>query len=181
MKNILLGVFLIVSTQLTAQIKQATIQASGLTCSMCSKSIFKALNAVSFVKDVQSDIKNASFIVSFKENETIDFDALKKAVTGAGFSIASFSAIVHFSNTSIKNDAHIDIAGKTLHFLNVQAQTIDGDKKITVVDKNFVTAKEYKKFSSYTTMKCYETGVMESCCTNKKGVEEKVRIYHVTL
>jgi 3,4-dihydroxy-2-butanone 4-phosphate synthase len=50
----------------SAQVKEITLQASGLTCSMCSKSIYKSLLAVSFVQDVQSDIKNSAFIITLK-------------------------------------------------------------------------------------------------------------------
>lgn len=180
MKKIYLVIFIFLSIQASAQIKEVTIQASGLTCSMCSKSIYKSLTAVSFVKDVKSDIKNSAFVISFKDSTLVDLDALKKAVTDAGFSVASFKAVVNFTNQSIKNDAHIEQAGKTWHFLNVQSQTLNGTKTVVLVDKSFVTAKDFKKYSKFTTMKCYETGVMESCCTKSSSNASK-RIYHVTI
>jgi hypothetical protein len=103
---------------------------------------------------------------------------LSKAVTDAGFSVAKLQLRVDFSNDKVQNDAHIKLNGKTLHFINVTPQTLDGEKTVTFIDKNFLAAKEYKKFKQYTTMKCYETGKMESCCKVGKAAE---RIYHVTI
>lgn len=172
---------LLVALQSSAQIKSATLQASGLTCSMCSKAIYKSLIAIPFVQAVQSNIQNSSYTLSFKDGVSVDFDALKKAVTNAGFSVASLKAIITFSNAAIKNDAHIELDGKTYHFLNVKPQTLTGDRQITLIDKNFLSNKEYKKFTKFTTMKCYETGMMESCCSNKNQSGTATRIYHVTI
>ncbi len=168
------------SFQVTAQIKKVTLQASGLTCSMCSKSIYKSLVAVPFVQDVQSDIKNSAFILSFKENEVIDFDFLKKAVTDAGFSVASLKVVAVFTKQHIEKDTHVIVDKKTIHFLNVQSQTIEGETTFRIVDKNFVTTKDAKKYGKLTTMKCYETGVMESCCT-KTTAANSTRVYHATI
>ena len=75
-----------------AQITKVTIQASGLTCSMCSNSINKAIKSLSFVENVNANIKNSSFDISFKPNEVVDFDKLKKKVEDAGFLVASACA-----------------------------------------------------------------------------------------
>ncbi len=180
MKKIFGIILLLIGMAAQAQFKKATLQASGLTCSLCSKSIYKSLIAIPFVQEVQSDIKNASYNITFKDGSNVDFDALKKAVTSAGFSVAMLQVNMNFDSTAIKNDTHIELAGKTFHFLNVQPQILQGEKTITIVDKNFVTNKEYKKYSKLTTMKCYETGIMESCCSKKNGTVGK-RIYHVTI
>jgi len=50
---------------------------------------------------------------------------------------------------------------------------------LTLLDKNFELSKDYKKYTQYTTMKCFTTGVMESCCNSKSTGSE--RIYHVTI
>jgi len=180
MKDILLACAVLFTISTQAQFKQANLQASGLTCSMCSKAIYKALSAVPFVEKVDSDIKNSAYNIIFKNNINIDFDALKNAVTGAGFSVAKLTITANFDNVKVQNDAHVIVQGKTLHFLNVPNQTLSGSKTFTVVDKNFATAKEYKKFGQFTTMKCYQTGTMESCCAKKDGATG-TRVYHVTI
>ena len=162
-----------------AQITKAKLVASGLTCSMCSKSIYEALQRVSSVESVKANIKESSYNVVFKKDAAVNPDELRKAVEDAGFSIAKLQVTVSFDNVEIKNDEHIKVAGINLHFLNVQAQTLSGEKVLTVLDKYFESAKEFKKYAQYTTMKCFATGVMESCCNDKGAGGE--RIYHVTI
>jgi copper chaperone CopZ len=180
MKNYIFSFLLLLTFSSHAQIKSVSLQASGLTCSMCSKAIYKSLSAISFIQSVDSDIKNSSFLISFKPNAVIDYDVISKAVVDAGFSVASLKSTIDFNNVSIKNDAHIEIGGKTYHFLNVQPQSLSGEKEIKLIDKKYVPTKEYKKYNGYTKMKCFETGYFENCCPKN---EQKLgtRIYHATI
>jgi hypothetical protein len=57
---------------------------------------------------------------------------------------------------------------------------LNGEKTITMVDKDFVTAKEFRKYSAATKMKCILTGKAASCC-EKEGLPAGTRIYHVTI
>ncbi len=79
-----------------AQFTKATLQATGLTCAMCSKAINKALMEVPFVESVKSDIKNSSFNMVFKPGQEVMVDALKKAVEDAGFSVGNLNITVNF-------------------------------------------------------------------------------------
>ena len=72
------------------------------------------------------------------------------------------------------------IGGKTFHFLNSASQTLNGEKTITLVDKYFVPAKDFKKYAATTTMACVHTGKAESCCT-KHNVSANTRVYHVII
>jgi copper chaperone CopZ len=176
--------FLFIAVSITmssiAQFKSASLQAAGLTCAMCTKAINKSLDQLSFIKEVKPDIKNSAFAITFKEGVNVDFDALKKAVEDAGFSVAKLQVTGSFSNVSVQNDAHVKVDGKTFHFLNVQNQVLNGQKSITLVDKDFVSTKEFKKYSAATTMPCVQTGKAGSCCV-KDGIKENARIYHVTI
>ncbi len=177
---------LLVSTGAFAQFRTATLQAAGLTCSLCSRAVYKALTAVPFVKEVKADIQNSSYVISFKEGQQPDFDMLAKAVEQAGFSVAHLRVNMHFNGLPVENDTHVKIDGKTFHFLHISSQSLEGDMTITLLDKDFVSPKEYKKNAQYTTMKCYQTGLMESCCSNKPGTDKKTvtvteRVYHVTI
>ena len=91
MKKVLVIILAFLALQAEAQFSKATLQASGLTCAMCSNAINKALQAIPFVASVKSDIKNSSFNISFKENANVNIDALKKAVEDAGFSVAKLN------------------------------------------------------------------------------------------
>jgi copper chaperone CopZ len=179
MKKLIMICLLMWAVPSMAQIKSATLVASGLTCSMCSKAIFKALEAVPTVKAVDVDIEKSSYTVSFKEGAAVQPDDLKTAVENAGFFVASLQVTATFPATEVKNDTHTDLGGLTIHFVDVKQQTLNGDQTITLIDKGYVPVKNHKKYSKKTTMKCYETGVMASCCPNFKGTPK--RIYHVTI
>jgi copper chaperone CopZ len=163
-----------------AQFTKASLQATGLTCAMCSNAINKALLQVPFVESVKADIKNSAFNMVFKQGQKVEIDALRKAVEDAGFSVGSLKMTGNFKEVKIENDKHIEIADETFHFLNVDEQVLDGEKTITVVDKNFLTAKQFKKFSNATKMSCVETGKTAACCL-KDGVAADARVYHVTM
>lgn len=164
----------------TAQFKTGTLQAAGLTCAMCTKAINETLKELSFVQAVKADIKNSQFVIQFKNGVNVDPDALKKAVENAGFSVARLRLVLDFENVKVDNDSHVKIGNKTYHFLDVHSQSLNGEKTVTFVDRNFVLAKEFKKYATKTEMACVQTGKAETCCT-KEGIKENARIYHVTI
>jgi hypothetical protein len=47
---------------------------------------------------------------------------------------------------------------------------LNGEQTITIIDKNFVPVKEYKKFAALTKAESFKT-----------GLEQGSRIYHVTI
>jgi len=170
---------MLIGISANANFTKATLQASGLTCALCSKAIFTALEKLPFVEKVKSNIKASTFEITFKAEKTPDFDAIRKAVEDAGFSVAGLDVTVLFTKQAVKNDTHISINGRNLHFLSITPQTLEGEKVIKIVDKNFVSAKTYKKYAATTKMACVKTGVMENCCSKSESTEQ--RIYHVTL
>lgn len=178
MKSIFgLVIALLVSVSSFAQIRSASLTASGLTCSMCSKAIFKALGKVSFVQHVEPDIEGSTYKITFDPAKPIVLDELKKAVQNAGFSVAGLSVTASFPQTAISNDFHLPYGGATYHFLDVSNQTIAGEKTFRIVDKDFVADSEYKKYAAQTEMPCVKTGKMAACCNSNGGT----RVYHVTL
>ncbi|MEO5685103.1 MAG: heavy metal-associated domain-containing protein [Chitinophagaceae bacterium] len=181
MKKIIL--FLLVAAMATAanaQFTRATIQASGLTCAMCSRAIDNALKELAFVGTVKPDIKNSAFAVVFKPGQEVNIDAVKKAVEDAGFFVAKFTITGDFNNTEVKNDEHVTIAGASYHFLNIKDQVLNGEKNLVIVDKNFLTPAAFKKYSAATAMQCIKTGKAGGCC-EKAGLASGTRIYHVTI
>jgi copper chaperone CopZ len=174
---LLIGLF---SASVQAQFTKASLQASGLTCSMCNNAIYKALKALPFVASVDANVKTATFNIAFKDNVAADIDALKNAVEDAGFSVSSFSVTGKFDHLAIGNDKHIVIGDRHFHFVKVNDQVLNGEKTITIVDKGFLSVKNFKKFSSATSMACMQTGKSGSCC-EKEGVAANTRVYHATL
>lgn len=180
MKKFLLAIAIFCSVNVFAQISTVNLQASGLTCSMCSNSINKALKSIDYVADVKANIKNSTFEISFKPNAKVDFDQLKKKVEDAGFHVAKLTVNIRFDNLQVEDDAHVKVDGMIFHFLNIKNQILNGEKAIQVIDKGFVSAKEFKQHEAFTKMDCYKTGVAGSGCS-VHGISSGSRIFHVTI
>ena len=179
-KMISVFVLAFVTIALNAQFTKASLQASGLTCAMCSKAVKVALEKVSFVKEVKVNIKNQQYAVAFKENSNPNFDELKKAVEDAGFSVASLKVTGNFSDVRVEKDKHVQLDGKNFHFVSSSSKVLNGEQTFTIVDKNFISAKDYKKYSAATKLECIKTGKAESCCI-KDGIHTEERVYHVII
>jgi copper chaperone CopZ len=151
MKTLFLFIAVAVSMATTAQVTKVSIQASGLTCSMCSNSINKSLKTIDFVEKVTPNIKTSSFEITFKPGTSVDFDKLKKKVEDAGFTVANFIATVNFNNVPVKSNQPIKIGDKTFYIINSKDQSLNGAKQVRIVDKGFVSNKEYKKNAHVTT------------------------------
>lgn len=143
-------------------ITKVNLQASGLTCSMCSNAINKALKTLDFVDKIEANIKTSTFEISFKPNSRVDFEKLKNKVEGAGFSVAGFSATMQFNNTKVASNQPVLVGDKTLQFVNVKDQILNGPKTIKVIDKGFLSSKDYKKNSFTASGNC-------------------TKVYHVTI
>ena len=181
-KIILLLIILIPSFMAHAQFEKAELQASGLTCSMCSNAIQKAIKTLNFVEGVQTDLNKNIFTIFFRKDVTVDFDQIKNKVEDAGFSVGNFWVTTNIRHFDVDNDAHTQLGGMNFHFMHVKPATLDGVYRLQLIDKNFVASKDFKKFSAYTSMSCYQTGVMQACCKSKEtAVAGGNRIYHVTM
>ncbi|GAB4092420.1 heavy-metal-associated domain-containing protein [Flaviaesturariibacter terrae] len=169
---------LLLGSAASAQVRRVSLQASGLTCSMCSRAVKNALEKVPFVDKVQVDIKNQQYNLTFKEGQNVDFDALSAAVEDAGFAIASLKVTAQLpAAATLQKDEHLQIGPQTFHFLNADGQPLSGEVTFQLVDKSFVSAKEFKKWTAKSSMPCVKTGRMAACCS--KG--SATRIYHAII
>lgn len=180
MKKILIIVALLGTSLVQAQVKKIILQASGLTCSMCSNAINKSIQTIDAVETVKANIKSSAFEVTIKPGAIVNFDQIKKKVEDAGFFVARMEALVSFDQVKVVDDSHVAAAGMVFHFLNSKNQLLNGDHLIRILDKGFVTAKEFKKGERYTGMACYKTGVAGSCCSSF-GLKPGTRIYHISI
>lgn len=141
---LIVSLFTLVSN---AQVTKISLQASGLTCSMCSNSINKSLKNISLVDKINADIKTSTFEVTFKKDSKVDFDQIKKKVENAGFSVSNFIVTIQFQNVQVKSALPVIIGDKTFRFLYVKDQILNGEKPVRIIDKGFVSSHEYKKIS----------------------------------
>jgi copper chaperone CopZ len=173
-------VFLLGFSSSKAQVTQATLQASGLTCAMCAKSVYTNLTSLGFVESVDTDLNASAFVILFKKGVPVDLDALSKKVEDAGFSVASLKITALFKQQNIQTDAHVELDGNVYHFVNVKPQQLSSPIVLRLIDQHFVSTKEFKKFSGLTKMECMKTGKAEASCA-AYGIEPGRRVYHLTL
>src|SRR6478735_4260061 len=98
MRKIFVIIAVLFATSGYSQITKAKLVASGLTCSMCSKAIYEALQKVSSVETVKANIKESSYIIVFKKDAIVKPDEIKKTVEDAGFFVAQLQLTMNFDN-----------------------------------------------------------------------------------
>ncbi|GAA4764088.1 MULTISPECIES: heavy-metal-associated domain-containing protein [Flavobacterium] len=136
---------LMFSMKSNAQISKAEIRATGLTCSMCSNAINKQLKSLPEVVNVETDLNTNTFTVTLKEGNELSPKVFKEKVEKAGFFIGSL--VVTAKPETIAKNSYILVNDKPNNVTEIQFQ---------VIDKGYVTEKEYKKLSkSYKNVETY--------------------------
>jgi copper chaperone CopZ len=139
------SIVLMFSIKSNAQIVKAEIRATGLTCSMCSNAINKQLKSMPEVINVETDLNTNTFTVTLKEGNGLSPKVFKEKVEKAGFFIGSL--VVTAKPETIAKNTYILVNDKKSNASEVQFQ---------VVDKGYVTEKEFKKLSkSYKNIETY--------------------------
>lgn len=131
--KVLFTVFFILCTMISkAQMSKIELQATGLTCSMCSNAIYKQLETIPGVEKIDTDLNTNTFTVALKQGNTLTPRVFKEKVEKAGFFVGSFIATADIST----QNNYIIINGKS----KSQKAT-----RFKVLDKGYLTDKEYKK------------------------------------
>ncbi|MFV8325259.1 heavy-metal-associated domain-containing protein [Flavobacterium sp. ZS1P14] len=143
----IIGIVLIMTVSLKShsQVSKVEIVATGLTCSMCSKSINNQLKTVPEVDSIAINLNTNTFIIFPKKGNTINPGILKERVEKAGFFVGSMIITISFDNLKIENNFAIEKDGLSLIFVDTKTKILNGKTKLKIVDKGFITQKEYKK------------------------------------
>lgn len=144
----LLLLLLFAASKAPAQVVRAELQAAGLTCSMCSRATDKQLRTLDFIDSVGTDLSHATFILFFKKGKMVDFGQIRKKVEDAGFSVAMLKVTYMFENLKIENGTLFSYNNSQFSFIDITPRTLNGKVVFRIVDKGFVSTKEYKKYSS---------------------------------
>jgi copper chaperone CopZ len=129
-----------------AQFIKGELQAAGLTCSLCSKSTVGQLKTLDFIDSIGTDLAHASFTLYFKKDKPIDLSQIKKKVEDAGFSVASLSLTAKFDNLKVDSSGCFNYQNIGFCIVTRNPHTLNGDVNFKIIDKGFVTGKEYKKY-----------------------------------
>jgi copper chaperone CopZ len=131
-----------------AQVTRATLQASGLTCALCAKSIYTNLSALPFVDSVDTDLNASSFLIKFRSGAAVDPDLIRKKVEDAGFSVSMLQLELMLNKGFIENENLIKFNGRNYEIVGGKLGKSEGLVRVQVVEKSFLTAKDYKKLAS---------------------------------
>ena len=145
-KSLLIVFCILIAGNSFGQIRSVTIQASGLTCSMCSRAIYKSLQKVPNVSQVQEDIEHSSYQVVFSDPAKISLEKLKKAIQGAGFSVAWMKVHASFNQVEVASDYSLKINDFVFLFVKTNRQLLNGEKSLLVLDKDYLLEKDRKKY-----------------------------------
>jgi copper chaperone CopZ len=110
--------FVAVNHYAQSQIVAAQINVLGLTCSMCSYSVEKALLKNDFVDSVHMDLNQNRCQVFFNSNQNINIKELIQAVYNAGFSIGDLTFYMNNIQNYCKNDSRLEISTIPFYILN---------------------------------------------------------------
>jgi len=173
---LIVSILTLAQTSAYANFIGAKVKVTGVTCSMCSNSVHKALSSLTFIEKIDVDLENAIFNLTFKEGQHVIIDDIKTKIEGAGFSVGELVADFKFDNTAVSKDFHYEFDGSTYHFVDVKDQKLNEKVSLKFVDKGLTSQKEYKKYASLTSMSCIKSGKPAKCCPSSSN-----RIYHVTI
>lgn len=182
MKKIILSLTIVLfsASIAEAQIKKASLQASGLTCAMCAKSVYTNLTSLSFVESVDTDLNASAFEIKFKDGQHVDPEAIRKKVEDAGFSVSQLHLEFDAQNHKIEHDTHLKVGNNFYHFVNVKGKEYNGPVTLHVIDKEFLTPKDHKKIAGGSNLDCYKPGSSTKCIVPNHEVHS-LNIYHVTI
>jgi len=148
MKNIIkfiIALLIIVPAQ--AQISKAELIATGLTCSMCSKATYKQLQSIPGVEKITIDLNSSSFIIQYKPGTAVNVADIRKKVQDAGFSVGSLVVDMNLKNVAAANNSSFSYNNSSFIFVETTAKSLHGIVKLKLLDKGFITDKEFKQLS----------------------------------
>ena len=169
LKKILITIILLLSVSNTfAQLTKVEIVATGLTCSMCSNAINKQLKTLTDVQKVDIDLNTNTFIVFLKDNNQITPEILKNKVEDAGFFVGEMILVLPFKNQIIAENLPVNTANMSFIFIDSKVKTLNGEFKLKVLDKGYLTSKAFKK-------------IAKSWNSDANSSVEKQNVYHVKI
>jgi copper chaperone CopZ len=148
-----------------AQFTKAELQVNGLNCALCAKTTERSLKELPFVSDVKPDLIHNIYVITFKNDQAVNFDQIGKKVFDEGFFVSSFKATFNFENVTVAGN-YFKYGGDTFQVMNGNGKPLNGLIAVTLVDRGFAPRSVSKKYLSQ----------VSDATPAKAG-----RIYHVTI
>ena len=140
---LLLVTFLLTAFFSSAQFRAATMRIDGLTCSMCSNSVDKAIKKLDFVENVQMNLNSNIAEVVFREGIKVDIKRLAQAVKDAGYSVGYLNAAFYFDSLTISEGFSFLHDNDHYRFVSSDEKTLTGLVTLKFLGKIYQEKKEY--------------------------------------
>lgn len=126
----------------SAQFSHGRLQATGLTCALCSKSIHQALTKLPFIDSVQPELKTSSFELRFKGQQPVSIPAIRAAVEDAGFFIGGLTLnLSHSLSDQERRSKQFSFGPDVFQFLDEPKV----GEPLQVIGKGFLSEKDFKR------------------------------------
>lgn len=145
---LLLIYILIFPCLLLAQSQQVTVKISGLTCSQCTRSVEKQLQKLKFISTIDMDLQQTKAVLHIKKDQPADYYAIAKAVTNAGFSVASVTVNIPSNQLNIIDDHCGMLHSKYFYFIEPITNKQDKVVKVELIGTPFHPSKKYNNNKS---------------------------------
>jgi len=126
-----------------AQFSRASLQATGLTCALCSKAIHQALEKIPFVQKVSAQLKESGFEITNKPDSTVDPAQIRTAVEEAGFFVGALYLTLE-ENAAVL-DPGVPVRKGDLYFEALLSGKNGRTRSYQVLNEHFLTEKSYSK------------------------------------
>ncbi len=94
MKIIFVAMMMLFSTAVLAG-DQYLVEVNGMSCPFCAYGVEKKVKKMAGVEFVSVNLEAATVTIEMKDGATLPEDALKKAISDAGFSFKSLKKVTH--------------------------------------------------------------------------------------
>jgi copper chaperone CopZ len=157
-KLLLLLPMLIGQQYLFAQFNSGKLQATGLTCALCSNAINKSLEELPFVQSVKSMLKESAFVIKFKPGASFHPGQLREAVEDAGFFVGELVLTGKSNSITVNENGLFQWGQHSYHLVSSSVRQLDGEIQLRILNKSFLTDKSFKKVSSLVNDSCSQSG-----------------------
>lgn len=126
--------------------RKAVAHIDGLTCSMCSMSVEKALRKLGFVSNVEMDLNENRAEISFVEGEAVALAMIARQVKEAGFSLRDLTVEVTMDSLEVKNQQNVILENVVYQFRGVEPRKLEGSFEFQVLGEDFMSRKDWKSW-----------------------------------
>lgn len=150
-RQFMVSVCLLICACMGVSTSQAGIQwievgISGLTCSVCSRSVELRIRKLEFVDHVVTDLAKTESRVYLKPGVQADLRKIAGAVVAAGFSVRFLKVALSFEGVTVSKDGRFTLQGQAFRWLGFQGYPAHDEVMLKLVDQEFLPREETRQW-----------------------------------